>query len=105
MSDERYFMGIDHGAGDDHSVGIIVKVEGEQIGVLQEFKIARDAETKPIVPLPEGVFEIPGRMVGEIGLSMIYVNEAWLRGAVMDAEYNHSPPRKTWPEPKKRRPR
>jgi hypothetical protein len=99
---ERYFMGVDHGSGDDHSVGIIVKVEGDRIGVLREFKIDRGA-AKPIVPMPEGVFEIPGRVVGEI--SRIWVNEAWLRGAVMDAEYDHSPPRKTWPEPKQRRSR
>lgn len=99
---EGYFMGIDHGHPDgDKSVGVLVKVEGDTIGVLSSFELVSD--TKPIIPMPEGIFEIPRRMVGEIGIGEIYVNEAWLRGAVMDAEYNEAPPRKTWPMPKQRR--
>jgi hypothetical protein len=94
----KYFLGVDHGI---KSVGAVMVVEGQEIGLVRSFEIKRPRV--PITPLPEGIYEIPGPTSIQIPLKRFWVDELALRRFVLDCEYSKAPARCTWPQPKGRR--
>jgi hypothetical protein len=97
MTEKRYFMGIDMGRGVSKSVGCLMEVEGEKIGVLTSFEVNEERDTQPIFKLPEGIYEIPESARYEVGLLRVEVNEGALREILLDCEYNKAPPREVFP--------
>ena len=88
----NHFLGVGEG------VGVVMRVEGDEtIGVLRSFKLS-DRESRLIFQLREGVYNIPGRVVQEIPIERCYINEAWLRVTLLDAEYDQAPLRTHFPE-------
>ena len=77
MPKDEYITGIDWG-GRDQGVGIVMKVDGEAIGVVSEFKLT-GTQTKLLKELgaPKD-FIMRGRHTGTAGtLEKMWINEEW----------------------------
>jgi len=94
---EKFFLGVDPGHGVEQYAGCVMTVDGDQIGVLRSFEVREERSTQPIFKLKEGVYEIPKSVVYEIPIAKMWVNEAWLRETLLDAEFNESPARERFP--------
>lgn len=98
MADKRYTIGIDPGHGVEQTAGVVIRVEdGQPIGVLRSFKVREKKGTQPCFKLKESIYRIPESTVYEIPISAMWINEEWLRTALLDAEYDDAPPREVYP--------
>jgi len=90
----RHYIGL----GDEDNGMALRLAEGQQIGVLRSFKIERSTPTHRVYHLPENVvYEVPERVVYEIPVDRVWINEAGLRAALLDSEYDDAPPRSHTP--------
>jgi len=97
MGEKKYFMGVDHGLGDDKSMAIVACCTDEgKIGILRSFEIHRKPSAR-IYELPGGSYEIPESTVMTIPIHTCYINEVYLRELLLDAERDVAPEREAWP--------
>lgn len=76
-------------------VGFVTSCEGDGAGKYKTQADITDADL--IKKIKEGVYEIPKTVVYEIPIAKMWVNEAWLRETLLDAEFNESHDRERFP--------
>jgi len=105
MSEERYFLGIDHGCREgDRSAGILVVLDGDAaVGVLTSFKVARNPH--PIFQLEDGTYEVGKEMTQHLPIKRVIIDEEYLQALVngYGVPPKKEPPQKTYPAPKRKR--
>lgn len=80
MSDPKYVIGIDWGEG-ERAVGLLIKVEGEEIGVVKEFELS-DREVTRLTELKVSRdFVLPGPVSYTIPITKLVLSEKLLRAA------------------------